>query len=80
MKNIFAGEYLKNGYFCGNQEKKNYDIGISILQTLSLESLRSPFQFSKLKVEKRNLGLMLYDMDYSHLDNIQPTFFRAVMS
>jgi len=22
---------------------------------------------------------MLYDMDYSNLDNIQPMFFRAVM-
>lgn len=29
--------------------------------------------------EERDLGLMLYDMDYSDLTNIQPTFFRAVM-
>ena len=27
----------------------------------------------------RDLGWMLYDMDYSDADNIQPTFFRAVM-
>lgn len=130
--------YLKNGYFCGNQEKKNYDIGISILQTLPLGSLRSPFPphqtkggalyhpirargvqdaiywhpamrwvidriYKKLyplfyatdnpgnfphfclceqdpvktaydQVEERNLGLMLYGMDYSHPDNILPRF------
>lgn len=27
--------------------------------------------------ETRDLGLMLYDMDYSDPDNIQPTYFRA---
>ena len=31
------------------------------------------------QVEERDLGLMLYDMDYSDPDNIQSTFFRAVM-
>lgn len=30
-------------------------------------------------VEERDLGFMLYDMDYSNLDDIQPMFFRAVM-
>ena len=29
-------------------------------------------------VENRDLGLMLYDMDYSDLNNIKPMFFRAV--
>lgn len=29
--------------------------------------------------ESRDLGLMLYDMDYSDLQNIQPMFFRAKM-
>jgi CRISPR-associated protein Cas5d len=28
---------------------------------------------------KRDLGYMLYDMDYSNPENIQPTFFRAIM-
>ena len=28
--------------------------------------------------ENRDLGLMLYDMDYSDLNNIKPMFFRAV--
>jgi CRISPR-associated protein Cas5d len=28
---------------------------------------------------ERQLGLMLYDMDYSDHDNITPMFFRAVM-
>lgn len=28
---------------------------------------------------ERDLGFMLYDMDYSDLENIQPMFFRAVM-
>lgn len=28
---------------------------------------------------KRDLGFMLYDMDYSDPENIQPMFFRAVM-
>ena len=27
--------------------------------------------------ESRDLGFMLYDMDYSNLSNIQPMFFRA---
>ena len=29
--------------------------------------------------ETRDLGLMLYDMDYSDRENIEPTFFRAVL-
>lgn len=29
--------------------------------------------------EERNLGFMLYDMDYSDSQNIQPMFFRAIM-
>ena len=28
---------------------------------------------------RRDLGLMLYDMDYSNPRDIQPLFFRAVM-
>ena len=31
------------------------------------------------EVLEKDLGFMLYDMDYSNLDNIQPMFFRAVM-
>lgn len=30
-------------------------------------------------VSEKDLGLMLYDMDYSNPENIQPMFFRAVM-
>lgn len=30
-------------------------------------------------VPERDLGFMLYDMDYSNPENIYPTFFRAVM-
>lgn len=30
-------------------------------------------------VPEKDLGLMLYDMDYSDPENIQPMFFRAVM-
>jgi len=33
---------------------------------------------STLKGEK-DLGFMLYDMDYSNLDQIQPMFYRAIM-
>ena len=29
--------------------------------------------------ERRDLGFMLYDMDYTDPENIQPTFFRAVL-
>ena len=29
--------------------------------------------------ENRDLGLMLYDMDYSDLQNIKPMFFRAMV-
>ena len=28
---------------------------------------------------EKDLGIMLYDMDYSDPENIQPMFFRAVM-
>ena len=28
---------------------------------------------------EKDLGFMLYDMDFSDLDNIQPMFFRALM-
>ena len=31
------------------------------------------------EVPEKDLGFMLYDMDYSDKDNIQPMFFRAVM-
>lgn len=31
------------------------------------------------EVPEKDLGFMLYDMDYSNLDDIQPMFFRAVM-
>ena len=30
-------------------------------------------------VEEKDLGFMLYDMDFSDPENIQPMFFRAVM-
>lgn len=30
-------------------------------------------------VEEKDLGFMLYDMDFSNPDNIQPMFFRAIM-
>lgn len=30
-------------------------------------------------VEEKDLGFMLYDMDYSDLNHIEPMFFRAVM-
>lgn len=30
-------------------------------------------------IEEKDLGLMLYDMDYSNKEDIQPIFFRAVM-
>ena len=30
-------------------------------------------------VEEKDLGIMLFDMDYSDLENIKPMFFRAVM-
>ena len=30
-------------------------------------------------VPEKDLGFMLYDMDYSDMDNIQPMFFRAVL-
>lgn len=30
-------------------------------------------------VEEKDLGFMLYDLDYSDLENIEPMFFRAIM-
>ncbi len=35
--------------------------------------------FTAYAQEERDLGYMLYDMDYSDTENIQPMFFRAVM-
>lgn len=29
--------------------------------------------------DERDLGFMLYDLDYSDPENIQPMFFRAIM-
>ena len=31
------------------------------------------------EVEEKDLGYMLYDMDYSNPEDITPMFFRAVM-
>ena len=31
------------------------------------------------KEEEKDLGFMLYDLDYSDPQNIQPMFFRAIM-
>ena len=31
------------------------------------------------EVEEKDLGFMLYDMDYTEREDIQPMFFRAVM-
>lgn len=31
------------------------------------------------EIEEKDLGFMLYDMDYSDKNNIQPMFFRAIM-
>ena len=30
-------------------------------------------------VEEKDLGFMLYDIDYTDKENLQPMFFRAVM-
>lgn len=30
-------------------------------------------------VEEKDLGFMLFDMDYTDPENLQPMFFRAVM-
>ena len=30
-------------------------------------------------VPEKDLGLMLYDMDYTDIENISPMFFRAVL-
>lgn len=36
-------------------------------------------QTSYDEIAEKDLGFMLYDMDYSNKDNIQPMFFRAIM-
>lgn len=36
-------------------------------------------QTSYDEIGEKDLGFMLYDLDYSNMDNIQPMFFRAVM-
>ena len=39
------------------------------------EEIRTAYE----EVEEKDLGFMLYDMDYTERENIQPMFFRAVM-
>ncbi|MEG2668916.1 MAG: type I-C CRISPR-associated protein Cas5c [Oscillospiraceae bacterium] len=34
---------------------------------------------TEYREEEENLGLMLYDLDYSNLENIQPMFFKACL-
>ena len=50
---------------------------------MDAENFRRIFVYVK-KIEtaysgEKDLGFMLYDMDFSDLDNIQPMFFRALM-
>ena len=59
----------------------------TICRILGVENFLLSFVYAKKKeihtiydeVPEKDLGFMLYDMDYSDRDNIQPMFFRAVM-
>ena len=66
-------------------EIRSFDVFLRILRTLGmLDELTRLCEEEQIKtayedVEERDLGLMLYDMDYSEGGEPQPMFFRAVL-
>ena len=56
-------------------EEKNYLADPANVCLCEETDIRTAYE----EVEEKDLGFMLFDLDYSDRENIQPIFFRAVM-
>lgn len=68
MRRLKRGECYHTPYF-GCRE---FPVNFSLLED---DEIHTAYEV----VEEKDLGFMLYDMDYSNPKNIEPMFFRAVM-
>ena len=68
MRRLQKGQCFQMPYFGCREFPANFCL-------CEEETIRTAYD----EVEEKDLGFMLYDMDYSDKDNIQPMFFRAVM-
>lgn len=68
MRRLKRGECYHTPYF-GCRE---FPVNFSLLEDDQIHT-------AYVMVEEKDLGFMLYDMDYSNPDNIEPMFFRAIM-
>lgn len=68
MRRLKRGECYHTPYF-GCRE---FPVNFSLLED---DEIHTAYEV----VEEKDLGFMLYDMDYSDPENIEPMFFRAVM-
>ena len=68
MRRLRRGECFHMPYFGCREFPANFCL-------CEEEEIRTAYE----DVEEKDLGFMLFDMDYSDRDHIQPMFFRAVM-
>lgn len=69
LRRLRNGQYFRSPY-AGCRE---FPVRVSLIE----EDDNTTYE-SEIK-GRRDYGFMLYDMDYSDLNNIQPMFFRAIM-
>ena len=82
-----ANETDNPGKFKDIVMRRLKEVSVFICRILDAESFRPIFVYVRMRrlksayddVEEKDLGLMLFDMDYADKENIQPMFFRAVM-
>ena len=68
MRRLRRGECFHMPYFGCREFPANFSL-------CKEETIKTAYD----DVEEKDLGFMLFDMDYSDRNNIQPMFFRAVM-
>ena len=68
MRRLKRGECFHMPYFGGRE----FPAYFSLCEDTVIETAYED-------IEEKDLGFMLFDMDYSDRENIQPMFFRAVM-
>lgn len=68
MRRLRRGECYHTPYFGCREFPVNFCL-------LEEEEIQTAYDV----VEEKDLGFMLYDMDYSDPENIEPMFFRAIM-
>ena len=68
MRRLRRGECFHMPYFGCREFPTNFSL-------CEEETIKTAYD----DVEEKDLGFMLFDMDYSDRNNIQPMFFRAVM-